>query len=123
MPTIWRFPADLNWRSAHRLHVHVTAIALEEGFTVNTRKTRIMRAGVRQHLAGVVVNRHPNLNRSRLDRLKAILHNCVVHGPQGQNREGQADFRGYLAGSIAYVEMINPARGQRLRTLFDAIAW
>jgi hypothetical protein len=109
--------------SAHRFHVHVTAIAFEEGFNVNTRKTRIMRAGVRQQLAGVVVNRHPNLARKHLDRLKAILHNCVVHGPQGENREGHDDFRSYLAGSVAYAEMINPARGQRLRALFNAIAW
>jgi hypothetical protein len=110
-------------RTARRFHVHVAVIALEEGFTVNARKTRIMRASVRQHLAGVVVNRHPNLNRTHLDQLKAILHNCVVHGPQGQNREGHVDFRGYLAGSIAYAEMINSARGRRLRDLFDAIAW
>jgi hypothetical protein len=110
-------------RSAHRFHVHVAAITLEEGFKVNTRKTRIMREGVRQQLAGVVVNRHPNLARNHLDRLKAILHNCAVHGPQGQNRAGHDDFRAYLAGTIAYAEMINPVRGRRLRALFDAIAW
>jgi RNA-directed DNA polymerase len=110
-------------RTSHRFHIHVAAIALEEGFAVNARKTRIMRAGVRQHLAGVVVNRHPNLNRNQFDRLKAILHNCAAHGPQGQNREGHADFRAYLAGSIAYAEMINPARGRRLRALFDEIVW
>ncbi|HWB08202.1 MAG TPA: reverse transcriptase family protein [Pirellulales bacterium] len=110
-------------RAARRFHVEVAAIALEEGFAVNTRKTRIMRAGVRQHLAGVVVNRHPNLDRNHFDRLKAILHNCVAQGPKGQNCEGRADFRAYLAGSIAYAEMINPARGRRLRALFDAIVW
>jgi RNA-directed DNA polymerase len=110
-------------RTVHRFHLHATAIALEEGFKVNTRKTRIMRTGVRQQLAGVVVNRHPNLARPEFDQLKAVLHNCVVHGPHGQNREGHEDFRSYLAGKVAFAEMINPARGRRLRTLFETIAW
>ena len=73
-------------RPARRLHVQVAAIALEEGFAVHARKTRVMREGSRQRLAGVVVNRHPNLARRDFDRLKAILHNCVVSGPHAQNR-------------------------------------
>jgi hypothetical protein len=39
---------------AARRKAHAAAILLEEGFTVNHRKTRIMRQGVRQHLAGHV---------------------------------------------------------------------
>lgn len=110
-------------RAARRFHAQVAGIALEEGFVVHTRKTRIMRAGSRQRLAGVVVNRHPNLARSDYDRLRAILHNCVVHGPEAENRDGHRDFRSHLAGSIGFVEMLNANRGRRLRALFDRIAW
>lgn len=110
-------------RAADRFHIHVAAIALEEGFTVNTRKTRIMRSGTRQRLAGVIVNRHPNLARPTFDRLRAILHNCGIHGPHSQNHDGHEGFRAYLAGAIAYAEMLNPPRGLKLRKLFDAIAW
>ena len=39
------------------------------------------------------------------------------------NRDGRADFRGHLAGRVAYVAMINPARGQRLRELFAQARW
>jgi hypothetical protein len=110
-------------RCARRFHVHVCRIALEEGFEVHTRKTRFMRQGVRQQLAGVVVNRRPNVPRGEYDRLKAILCNCVRHGPASQNRAGRPDFQAYLAGRIAYVQMLNAARGRRLRTLFDRVAW
>ncbi|MGH7136590.1 MAG: reverse transcriptase family protein [Pirellulales bacterium] len=110
-------------RSARRFHVQVAAIALEEGFTINTRKSRIMRSGTRQRLAGVVVNRHPNLERRQYDRLKAMLHNCIVHGPTGQNRGQHGNFRARLAGMVAYAEMINPVRGRRLRELFERIKW
>ena len=39
--------------------------------------TKRMRRGVRQRIAGVVVNDRPNVARDEYDRLKATLHNCV----------------------------------------------
>jgi hypothetical protein len=108
---------------AQRFGIHVAAIAMEEGFSVHPRKTRIMRRGVRQRLAGVVLNEHPNIPRADYDRLKAILNNCVRLGPEGQNQHGHHDFRAHLAGRVSYVEMINPDRGRRLRDLFRRIQW
>jgi hypothetical protein len=70
-----------------------------------------------------VLNARPNLPRAKYDRLKAILTNCIRHGPHGQNRDCRSDFRSYLAGHIAYLAMIHPTRGARLRALFDRIAW
>ena len=90
---------------------------------VNHRKTRIMRQGVRQRLAGIVVNQGMNIIRPDFDLLKAILTNCVRLGPEGQNREGHADFRAHLRGRVGFVEMINGAKGARLRAIFDRIAW
>jgi hypothetical protein len=110
-------------RSVRRFQVAVCRIALEEGYEVHTRKSRFMRQGVRQQLVGVVLNAHPNLARREYDRLKAILYNCARHGPQSQNRDGLPDWRAHLAGQIAYVGMLNPDRAQRLRALFDRIAW
>jgi hypothetical protein len=110
-------------RAMDRFHVQVAAIALEEGFRVNTRKTRMMRAGTRQQVTGIVVNRHPNVGRQEFDNLKATLTNCVRHGPASQNREGRADFRAYLGGRVSYVAMVNQARGQRLKLLMDKIRW
>ena len=110
-------------RAAERFHIQVAAIALEEGFRVNTRKTRVMREGTRQQITGLVVNRHANVGRDEYDSLKAILTNCVRHGPASQNRDGKASFRDYLAGRISYVMMVNPNRATRLQQLFQAIAW
>jgi RNA-directed DNA polymerase len=110
-------------RALDRFHVQVAAIALEEGFRVNTRKTRLMRAGTRQQVTGIVVNRHPNIARDEFDLLKAILTNCVRHGPASQNRDGRANFQAYLGGRVAYIAMVNQARGQRLKLLMDKIRW
>ncbi|KFG97785.1 reverse transcriptase [Burkholderia paludis] len=110
-------------REVERLQVRVAAIALEEGFALQLRKTRVMRRGVRQQLAGVVVNRHPNLARDEFDRLKAILTNCIRSGPASQNRDAHPDFRAHLAGRVAQAAALNAARGAKLRALFDRIAW
>jgi hypothetical protein len=110
-------------RSARRFCTFVCAIALEEGFRVNMRKQRIMGANARQCATGLVLNEKPNIPRRDFKVLKAILHNCVQHGPQSQNRGGVQNYRTHLAGRIGYVESIHPARGALLRTLFERIRW
>ncbi len=110
-------------RAARRVQVLVAVIAGEEGFDLNTRKSRFMRQSVRQQLVGVVVNDQPNINREAYDELKATLHNCVRHGPESQNRERHGDFRGHLLGRIAHVRNINPTRGAKLHAAFERIQW
>jgi RNA-directed DNA polymerase len=110
-------------RGVERFAAHAAAVLLEEGFQVHHRKTRIMRRGVRQYLAGVVANERVNVVRADFDRLKATLTNCVKHGPASQNREGHPEFRLHLAGRVAFVEMINPQKAARLRRIFAKIEW
>jgi RNA-directed DNA polymerase len=110
-------------RGVERFSAHVAAILLEEGFSANHRKTRIMRQGVRQRLAGLVANQRMNVPRADFDRLKATLNNCVRLGAQTQNRASHPSFRAHLDGRIGWVEFVNPLKGRRLRTIFDRIAW
>ncbi len=110
-------------RSVERFASLVAAILREEGFEVQHRKTRVMRQGVRQYLAGLVTNDRLNVARSDFDRLKAILTNCVRHGAESQNREELNDFRAYLEGRVTFVETVNPAKAGRLRKIFEQIRW
>jgi hypothetical protein len=101
----------------------VETIVDDEGFSLNAAKTRIMPRGGRQRVTGIVVNQHCNVARADFDVLKAILHNCVHHGPASQNRANLPDFRRHLDGRINWVEQINPPRGARLRLIFERIDW
>ncbi|WP_246099370.1 reverse transcriptase family protein [Methylibium rhizosphaerae] len=105
------------------LQALVAAIALEEGFALNHRKTHCLSQGRRQLVTGIVVNQGLNTPREQFDRLKAVLHQCVLHGPASQNREGHADFRGHLRGQVAWLAQLNPARGAKLSALFERIDW
>jgi hypothetical protein len=125
-----RYADDLAFSGGERFHraverfaTYVTLILAQEGFTVHPRKTRIMRSSVRQHLAGMVTNQRLNPPRKDFDALKAILTNCIRHGPADQNREAHPNFREHLAGRISFIASIHAGKGSRLRALFDKIAW
>lgn len=114
---------ELLRQNADRFHIMVCRIALSEGFEVNTRKTRIMHKSVRQQLTGIIVNDRPNITREKYDRLKATLHNCSTSSFEAQNIHGISDYRAYLLGKIAYVQMLNTQRGSRLKKIFAEIDW
>lgn len=106
-----------------RISAWVARIAREEGFSLNHRKTRCQSAGRRQSVCSIVVNQHPNLPRPAFDRLKAILHHCVQHGPAAQNREGLPNWREHLQGQVAWAAQLNPGKAQRLERLLKQIDW
>jgi RNA-directed DNA polymerase len=101
----------------------VKDIANDEGFSLNSRKTRIMRRGGCQRVTGIVVNEHVNVSRVAHDELKAILYNCSKNGPDTENRAGLRDFRAHLDGRVTWVEQVNWSRGLRLRRMFNVIRW
>jgi RNA-directed DNA polymerase len=101
----------------------VTTIAREEGFAINRDKSALRTAGGRQTVCGVVVNVRPNVTRAEYDRLRAILHNAAVHGPERQNRDHLADLQAHLRGRIAWIASLNAPRGAKLRRQFAQIDW
>jgi hypothetical protein len=118
------FSGDVEFeKCVDRFGMHIAAILLEEGFRVHHRKTRVMRQGVRQHLAGLVTNRRLNILRRDFDRLKAVLTNCVHHGAESQNRDERQEFRAHLEGRVAFVESVNPEKGKRLRKILERVQW
>ena len=119
-----RYADDLAFsgeRITHAFAQKVSEIAIAEGFLINPRKTQFMKSGGQQKLAGVVVNEHPNISRADFDQLKATLHNCTKHGLSSQNHDCVDHFRETLRGRIAMVQMLNPARGQKLLKIFNQI--
>lgn len=91
----------------------VDQICQDEGFVENTRKRRVLRRCDSQRVTGVVVNSGASVPREARRRFRAILQNCRVHGIDSQAR-GHPDFRGYLRGFAAWVQMVQPERGAKL---------
>ena len=110
-------------RGLTRFRILVCAIAINEGFFIRARKTRVLPASVSQRVAGVVVNSHPNPPRRDFDGLKAQLFNCIRFSAASQNRDARPNFRQHLQGRIGWMASINAARGRKLQNLFDQIDW
>jgi RNA-directed DNA polymerase len=73
-----------------------------EGFAVNAGKTRVLRAGRRQTVTGVVVNKVMGLSRHERRKLRAALHRQSMEA-------GRADIAEQLRlhGKLAYLFMLN----------------
>jgi hypothetical protein len=106
-----------------RVSVSVAAIARDEGFAINHRKTRIAGQACSQKISRLLVNEKLNVPRAEYDQLKAILTNCRRPGPASQNREALPDFRSHLEGRVGWVASVNPARGAKLCALRAAVDW
>jgi retron-type reverse transcriptase len=113
-------PDELNARVGY-LMARVRHLAQEEGFAVNEKKSRFLRRNTAQRVTGLVVNDRPGVGRKEVRRLRAILHRARTEGLDRQNREGRPNFRAWLEGKIAYVNMVRPEVGARLRKDLEAL--
>ena len=110
--------AHRDWRFLETL---VGGICLDEGVSLNHKKTRIKRNHQKQRLVGVVVNSKTNIDRQYFDELKATLTNCKRHGIESQNRGAHPHFRAHLLGRILYVKSLNKQRGVKLEHIYSEI--
>jgi retron-type reverse transcriptase len=104
------------------LLARVRHIVADEKLTVNEEKTRVQRPGTRQTVTGIVVNQRPNVSRRVTKRLRAILYQAKKNGLAAQNRQNRDNFESWIGGMIAYVQMVNPDRGKKLRDAFDQVS-
>jgi len=126
--TYTRYADDLTFSSSGEaaakigyLLARVRHIIAGEHLTVNEDKTRVQRPGTRQTVTGIVVNKRPNVPRRVTKRLRAILHQAAKSGLAAQNRDHRENFAHWVGGMIAYVQMVNPEKGRRLREQFDQL--
>jgi retron-type reverse transcriptase len=103
------------------LMARVRHLAEEEGFTVNAQKSRVQRRNQAQVVTGLVVNDRPGVARKEVRRLRAILHRARTEGLEQQNRDGRPNFRTWLEGKIAYVSMVRPDVGAKLRLALETL--
>lgn len=105
---------SLNRRIGY-LMARVRHIALDEGYLVNEKKSRVLRRNTAQIVTGLVVNERPSVRRRELRRLRAILHRARTEGLERQNRDGKPNFVAWLQGKIAYIRMSRPELGAKMQ--------
>jgi retron-type reverse transcriptase len=123
-----RYADDLTFSASQELSTQlgylmarVRHITDDEGFAINRKKTRVKRRNSRQTVTGLVVNESASLPRDLLKRIRAILHKAKTEGLDAQNREQLPNFRAWLSGMIAYVQMVKPQLGEKFKQALTEI--
>lgn len=101
----------------------VTEIVQDSGYRINRKKTRVIHKYYRKSMLGIVFNQHPNIAKDRYMKLRALCHNCLVQGFDKQleitKKESVEELRYWLGGTINYVGQIHPARGAKLKAVYE----
>lgn len=114
------FSGDAAFAARYReFIITARAIIAAEGWRLNTQKTRVMRASVRQSFTGLVVNERLNVPRDAFDRLKARVHRFACNA--GSEAQPDNDEGAVLLGHIAWLAQSHPARAAKLRMKLEAV--
>lgn len=126
--TYTRYADDLTFSApeGHREEIarflaKIRHICEDEGFRINLKKGRVQRKARRQLVTGVVVNQKPGLPREEIRKIRAILHQAKKTGLEAQNKEKRPNFEAHLRGKIAYLMMVDRAKGKKFMTELDAV--
>lgn len=92
----------------------VRHVLKDEGFTPHPDKQRVMRAGARQEVTGVVVNDKPSVSREERRKLRAALHRASQAGVEAATWHGQPATREVLVGYGRFVAMVDRQQGAPL---------
>jgi RNA-directed DNA polymerase len=114
--TYTRYADDLTFsgddrEAVHKLRAAAGHIVREEGFAINTSKTRVCPRSARQVVTGVVVNEVVGLSRQKRRLLRAAIHRLSRETDHFQRQTLLAKLQGHLA----YLHMLNPPQADRLR--------
>lgn len=95
----------------------------EAGFCINERKTKTEPYWNRQKVLGVVVNEKPNIPRLEYMRVKAMIHNCLMHGFESQITKAKKETAGMLVshirGKLSFFKQIDKHKADKLKRKFN----
>ncbi|MGG7466853.1 retron St85 family RNA-directed DNA polymerase [Chryseobacterium arthrosphaerae] len=110
-----------NDQNINKLLYFVKKVISEENFTVHPDKLHIMRKKHQQKVTGIVVNEKLNVERQKLRKFRALLHNIEVNGWQNQTWGKAFHLINAIEGYINFVNMVNPSKALAFNEKLKAI--
>ncbi len=98
-----------------KLLYFIKKIIESEGFVMHPDKTHIMRRGAQQKVTGVVVNDKLNVERNKLRKFRALLHNIETRGWKDQQWGKAKHLINAIEGYIHFIQMVNPDKGKQFK--------
>ncbi len=67
-------------------------IISQNGFKINTQKTRLSKKNLRQEVTGITVNKFPNVRRKFVRQVRAMLHAWEKYGLEAAQKEFYSNY-------------------------------
>ncbi|TDG36965.1 RNA-directed DNA polymerase [Pedobacter changchengzhani] len=128
--TYTRYADDLSFSTSNENEKNIASLLFfvkklieAEGFTLHPEKTHIMRKGALQKVTGIVVNEKLNIQRSQLQKFRALLHNIETNGWKNQKWGKAKNLINAIEGYINFISMVNAEKGAKFKLqLKDIVA-
>lgn len=122
-----RYADDMTFSSMHNVYQEgsdfrneINRIITRQGFTLNEKKTRLLRTGERQEVTGLTVNETVNVSRKYVRDLRCILHVWEKEGygkayayfyskykhDKGYIKKGEPVMENVVDGKLNYLRMV-----------------
>lgn len=114
------FSWNSNDVNAQQMVWRIRKILQDEGFTVHPDKVRIMHTGTRQEVTGIVVNEKLGIDREKLRRFRALLHQLQTKDA-AELMPGVESPANVVIGYANFVKMVKPAQGAAFSKQIDQL--
>lgn len=119
-----RYADDLSFSGSFDQHVLIPIISKyvwEEGFRVNSKKTRVARKNTRQEITGIVVNSHMQISRNQRRQIRQAIYYIKKFGLESHVEhinERRGHYLNHLLGIVNFALFINP-KDSEMKGYFD----
>jgi RNA-directed DNA polymerase len=128
-----RYADDLCFSASERSNLpsleFLTKIIEQEGFFVNTQKSKLTKGGMKQYVTGLSITGEISVSKNKRREIFTHLYFLRKYGLelhlQKLKSKGvyHTNFQNWLLGNISYHYSINPIIGKKMFEIFNLINW
>lgn len=114
------FSGDFN---PHYVINDVSKMIFDEGFLINSEKTRVARSNARQEVTGIIVNSHMQLSKEKRKQIRQHVYYIKKFGLESHLEhieENRSNYLNHLLGQINFALFINP-KDEEMKKYFETI--
>lgn len=114
------FSGDFN---PHYIINDISKMVFDEGFSVNSEKTRVAKSNARQEVTGIIVNTHMQISKEKRKQIRQQVYYIKKFGLESHLehiRENRANYLNHLLGQINFALFVNP-KDEEMKEYFDVI--
>jgi RNA-directed DNA polymerase len=108
----------------------ITKIIADEGFFINTKKTKYMKKGCKQYVTGLTTTNGTNISKKYRKEISEHIYYCRKYGVNG-HLERRIDFSNYnnikfhnwLYGHLCFIKSVNESASKKMLEDFNKITW